>query len=151
MLPGCGIVYSEMSHEDERTHWLQLWTNLPKEHKMCEPQYQELLDGQTPCARPQDGVFVKVIAGESHGVKSHIYTRTPTMLLDFKMDKNQTVTQTIPAFRQHATDSFKLSAAPHILGIPTARLKQKRTIPSSSPRMVPAPSGSRQRMRQRIL
>ncbi|KAH7049620.1 hypothetical protein BKA57DRAFT_492304 [Linnemannia elongata] len=50
-----------------------------------------------PRARPQDGVVVKVIAGESHGVKSQIYTRTPTMFLDFKMDKDKTVTQTIPA------------------------------------------------------
>lgn len=103
MTAGRGIVHSEMpvrlprEQEDERAHGLQLWINLPKEHKMCEPQYQELLDGQIPRARPQDGVVVKVIAGESHGVKSQIYTRTPTMFLDFKMDKNQTVTQTIPA------------------------------------------------------
>ncbi|KAG0358893.1 hypothetical protein BGX24_005896, partial [Mortierella sp. AD032] len=66
-------------------------------HKMCEPQYQELLDGQIPRATPQEGVVVKVIAGESHGVKSQIYTRTPTMYLDFKMDKNKTITQTIPS------------------------------------------------------
>ncbi|KAH7049594.1 RmlC-like cupin domain-containing protein [Linnemannia elongata] len=103
MTAGRGIVHSEMpvrlprEQEDERAHGLQLWINLPKEHKMCEPQYQELLDGQIPRARPQDGVVVKVIAGESHGVKSQIYTRTPTMFLDFKMDKNQIVTQTIPA------------------------------------------------------
>ncbi|KAH7049636.1 LOW QUALITY PROTEIN: pirin-like protein [Linnemannia elongata] len=77
-------------------HRLQLWIILPKEHKMCEPQYQELLDGQIPRATPQDGVVVKVIAGESHGVKSQVYTRTPTMYLDFKMDK-KTVTQIIPS------------------------------------------------------
>ncbi|KAF9125773.1 hypothetical protein BGX30_000309 [Mortierella sp. GBA39] len=64
---------------------------------MCEPQYQELLDAQMPRARPQDGVVIKVNAGDSYGVKSQIYTRTPTMFLDFKMHKNQTVTQTIPA------------------------------------------------------
>ncbi|KAK3835420.1 MAG: RmlC-like cupin domain-containing protein [Linnemannia elongata] len=103
MTAGRGIVHSEMpvrlprDQEDERAHGLQLWINLPKEHKMCEPQYQELLDGQIPRARPRDGVVIKVIAGESHGVKSQVYTRTPTMFLDFKMDKNRTVTQTIPA------------------------------------------------------
>ncbi|KAG0372366.1 hypothetical protein BGX24_000350, partial [Mortierella sp. AD032] len=57
----------------------------------------ELLDGQIPRATPQSGVVVKVIAGESHGVKSQIYTRTPTMYLDFKMDKHKTITQTIPS------------------------------------------------------
>ncbi|KAF9295419.1 hypothetical protein BGZ88_002156, partial [Linnemannia elongata] len=38
-----------------------------------------------------------VIAGESYGVKSQVYTRTPTMYLDFIMEKNKTVTQTIPS------------------------------------------------------
>ncbi|KAG0198988.1 hypothetical protein BGX28_007638, partial [Mortierella sp. GBA30] len=57
----------------------------------------ELLDGQIPRANPQEGVTVKVIAGESHGVKSKVYTRTPTMYLDFKMDKNKIVEQSIPS------------------------------------------------------
>ncbi|KAK5801510.1 RmlC-like cupin domain-containing protein [Linnemannia elongata] len=98
MTAGRGIVHSEMPVKSQtRAHGLQLWINLPKEHKMCEPQYQELLDGQIPRATPQDGVVVKVIAGESHGVKSQVYTRTPTMYFDFKMDKNKTVTQIIPS------------------------------------------------------
>ncbi|KAK3814814.1 MAG: RmlC-like cupin domain-containing protein [Linnemannia elongata] len=98
MTAGRGIVHSEMPVKTEtRIHGLQLWINLPKEHKMCEPQYQELRDAQIPRATPQDGVVVKVIAGESHGVKSQVYTRTPTMYLDFRMDKNKTVTQTIPS------------------------------------------------------
>ncbi|KAG0090520.1 hypothetical protein BGZ93_011216 [Podila epicladia] len=98
MTAGRGIVHSEMPVKKQaRAHGLQLWINLPKEHKMCEPQYQELLDGEIKRAIPQDGVVVKVIAGESHGVKSQVYTRTPTIYLDYKMDKNQTVEQSIPA------------------------------------------------------
>ncbi|KAK5801662.1 RmlC-like cupin domain-containing protein [Linnemannia elongata] len=98
MTAGRGIVHSEMPVKTEtRIHGLQLWINLPKEHKMCEPQYQELRDGQIPRATPQDGVTIKVIAGESYGVKSQVYTRTPTMYLDFRMEKNKTVTQTIPS------------------------------------------------------
>ncbi|KAG0036246.1 hypothetical protein BGZ82_004493 [Podila clonocystis] len=98
MTAGRGIVHSEMPVKSEtRAHGLQLWINLPKEHKMCEPQYQELLDGEIKRATPQDGVVVKVIAGESHGVKSQVYTRTPTMYLDYKMDKNKTTEQSIPA------------------------------------------------------
>ncbi|KAG0038185.1 hypothetical protein BGZ82_000866 [Podila clonocystis] len=98
MTAGRGIVHSEMPVKKQaRAHGLQLWVNLPKEHKMCEPQYQELLDGEIKRATPQEGVLVKVIAGESHGVKSQVYTRTPTMYLDCKMDKNKTVEQSIPA------------------------------------------------------
>ncbi|KAF9940195.1 hypothetical protein BGZ65_007785 [Modicella reniformis] len=98
MTAGRGIVHSEMPVKSQtRAHGLQLWINLPKEHKMCEPQYQELLDKEIPRATPQEGVSIKVIAGESHGIKSKVYTRTPTMYLDFKMDKNKTVEQSIPA------------------------------------------------------
>ncbi|KAF9984132.1 hypothetical protein BGZ75_004276, partial [Mortierella antarctica] len=98
MTAGRGIVHSEMPVKSQsRSHGLQLWINLPKEHKMCEPQYQELLDNQIPRATPQAGVVVKVIAGESHGAKSKVYTRTPTMYLDYKMDKNKTVEQSIPS------------------------------------------------------
>ncbi|KAI8597471.1 RmlC-like cupin domain-containing protein, partial [Dissophora ornata] len=86
MTAGRGIVHSEMPVKSQtRAHGLQLWINLPKEHKMCEPQYQELLDKEIPRATPEEGVTVKVIAGESHGVTSKVYTRTPTMYLDFKM------------------------------------------------------------------
>ncbi|KAK3814114.1 MAG: RmlC-like cupin domain-containing protein [Benniella sp.] len=98
MTAGRGIVHSEMPVKSQtRAHGLQLWINLPQEHKMCEPQYQELLDKEIPRATPQEGVTVKVIAGESHGVKSKVYTRTPTMYLDYKMDKNKTVEQSIPS------------------------------------------------------
>ncbi|CAO3570791.1 unnamed protein product [Mortierella alpina] len=98
MTAGRGIVHSEMPVKSQsRAHGLQLWINLPKEHKMCEPQYQELLDDQIPRATPQEGVVVKVIAGESHGVESKVFTRTPTMYLDYKMNKNKSVVQTIPS------------------------------------------------------
>ncbi|KAG0357810.1 hypothetical protein BGZ54_000176, partial [Gamsiella multidivaricata] len=98
MTAGRGIVHSEMPVKSQtRAHGLQLWINLPKEHKMCEPQYQELLDKEIPRATPEEGVAIKVIADESHGVESKVCTRTPTMYLDFKMDKNKTVEQSIPA------------------------------------------------------
>ncbi|KAG0044451.1 hypothetical protein BGZ83_010332 [Gryganskiella cystojenkinii] len=98
MTAGRGIVHSEMPVKSQtRAHGLQLWINLPKEHKMCEPQYQELLDKEIKRANPEEGVEIKVIAGESHGISSQVYTRTPTMYLDIKMAKNKTVTQSIPA------------------------------------------------------
>ncbi|KAF9959733.1 hypothetical protein BGZ65_000096 [Modicella reniformis] len=98
MTAGRGIAHSEMPVKSQtRVRGLHIWINLPKEHKMCEPQYQELLDKEISRATPQEGVMIKVIAGESHGIKSKVYTRTPTMYLDFKMDKNKTVEQSIPA------------------------------------------------------
>ena len=63
---------------------------------MIEPAYQELKDSEIPKAT-KDGVSVKVIAGESLGVKSPVYTRTPTMLIDFKLDKGASYVQPIPS------------------------------------------------------
>lgn len=84
------------SQDPEATHGLQLWVNLSQKDKRCDPAYQDLRDDQIPRARPQDGVEVKVIAGEAHGIKSKVYTRTPTMYLDYQMKKNQRIKQAVP-------------------------------------------------------
>ncbi|KAF9391379.1 hypothetical protein CPC16_004377 [Podila verticillata] len=163
MTAGRGIVHAEMPYFPEESGkknkgassaiWgLQLWVNLPKKHKLCKPQYQDLKveaiprwtgsgsdvgDGATVLAQMEDlalaerieselksdqnkdggpstqtsehettkkaqghdeseGVSVKVIAGESHGVASKVYTRTPTMYLEIKMQKNKRLTEWIP-------------------------------------------------------
>lgn len=44
----------------------------------------------------EDGVKVWVIAGESMGVRSPVYTRTPTMYLDFTLKPRAQVHQPIP-------------------------------------------------------
>ena len=62
---------------------------------MMEPRYQELRDSEIPRST-QNGVHVKVIAGESMGTKSPIYTITPTLYLDFKLDKSSQFSQPIP-------------------------------------------------------
>lgn len=43
-----------------------------------------------------DGVQVRVIAGESMGVRSQVYTRTPTMFLDFTLGPKTQAQQEIP-------------------------------------------------------
>nr|XP_022322600.1 pirin-like isoform X2 [Crassostrea virginica] len=96
MTAGRGIVHCEMPHGDEEVHGLQLWVNLSKKYKMIEPAYQELLDKDIP-RTTKDGVTVKVIAGEAFGIKSKVYTRTPTMYLDFKLDPGSKLEQPIPA------------------------------------------------------
>lgn len=44
----------------------------------------------------RDGISVRVIAGEALGAKSLIYTRTPTMYLDFTLDPGAKLRQPIP-------------------------------------------------------
>lgn len=97
MTAGRGILHAEMPIGTETAHGLQLWINLPRAEKMCAPRYQELIDKDIPHARLQsDKVDIKVIAGESHGVKSAVFTKTPTLYLDFNMQPGASVTQLIP-------------------------------------------------------
>lgn len=94
MTAGRGIIHSEMPAE-AKNNGLQLWINLAANDKMIEPNYQELLSENIPSGE-KDGVEVRVIAGESMGVNSPVYTRTPTMFLDFTMMPGTQVHQTIP-------------------------------------------------------
>lgn len=96
MTAGRGIVHCEMPQGTDEAHGLQLWVNLAKKDKMIDPAYQEMLDKDIPRSA-KDGTTIKVIAGEAFGEKSPVYTRTPTMYLDFKMKKGSCVKQPIPA------------------------------------------------------
>lgn len=60
-----------------------------------EPRYQEIQSNDIASAT-KNGVEVRVIAGESMGIKSPVYTRTPTMYLDFKLRQSAHLCQPIP-------------------------------------------------------
>ncbi|XP_048028092.1 pirin [Megalobrama amblycephala] len=95
MTAGRGVIHAEMPVSDGRIHGLQLWVNLKSADKMVEPQYQELKSKEIP--KPsKDGVTVNVISGEALGVKSKVYTRTPTMYLDFMLKEGAKHVQPVP-------------------------------------------------------
>src|ERR671939_242463 len=68
MTAGAGVVHSEMPSEEfqragGRLHGFQLWVNLPRQHKMMPPRYQEIPQASIPVATTDDGlVTVRVIA-----------------------------------------------------------------------------------------
>nr|XP_024358108.1 pirin-like protein isoform X2 [Physcomitrium patens] len=95
MTAGRGIVHSEMPSPVGVQRGLQLWVNLAGKDKMIEPNYQELKAKDIPRIE-KDGVEVVIIAGESFGVKSPVYTRTPTMYLDFYLQPGASLHQAIP-------------------------------------------------------
>ncbi|XP_066561940.1 pirin isoform X2 [Amia ocellicauda] len=95
MTAGRGVMHAEMAVSDEPLHGLQLWVNLRSSEKMVEPQYQELKSTDIP--KPsKNGVTITVISGEALGKKSKVYTRTPTMYLDFKLDPAAKHVQPVP-------------------------------------------------------
>ncbi|XP_030930566.1 pirin-like protein [Quercus lobata] len=95
MTAGRGIVHSEMPAAQGTQKGLQLWINLSPKHKMIEPRYQEILSKDVAEAI-KDGIKVRVIAGEALGTKSPIYTRTPTMYLDYTLKPGAHLQQPIP-------------------------------------------------------
>ncbi len=76
MTSGSGIIHEEMPKEPEEEvgmmQGFQLWVNLPAKLKMTEPRYQEIKSSQIPEVKHDDGVLVKVIAGEYGGVEGAI-------------------------------------------------------------------------------
>lgn len=96
MTAGRGIVHSEMPAAEGTQKGLQLWINLSSKYKMIEPRYQEM-NSREIAEASKDGVEVRVIAGESLGIKSPIYTRTPTMFLDFTLKPGAKIRQPIPS------------------------------------------------------
>ncbi len=69
MTAGRGILHSEMPQQENGLMWgFQLWVNLPAKDKMAAPRYQDIGADRIPVVHPQEGVEVKVIAGELFGV-----------------------------------------------------------------------------------
>ncbi|KAJ8440416.1 hypothetical protein Cgig2_017649 [Carnegiea gigantea] len=95
MTAGRGIVHSEMPATQGVQKGLQLWINLSSKHKMIEPRYQEI-QSKDIAEVEKNGIKVRVIAGEALGTKSPVYTRTPTLFLDFTLKPGVSLEQPIP-------------------------------------------------------
>ncbi len=64
MSAGSGVLHSEMpEQENGLLHGFQLWINLPAEHKMNPPAYQEYRPDQVPEEVWRDGSRLRVVAG----------------------------------------------------------------------------------------
>jgi quercetin 2,3-dioxygenase len=74
MTAGRGIVHSEMpEQEDGLLAGFQLWVNLPASEKMCAPRYQEYGALEIPVETHDNGMTIKVVAGQTdHGTKGVI-------------------------------------------------------------------------------
>ena len=99
MTAGRGIIHSEVPHDEfqkigGRTHGFQIWVNLPAEHKMMAPRYQEIPASESPTVE-SEGVWARVIAGECMGATSSIDTVIPIMLIHVKMEAGAKLNQNI--------------------------------------------------------
>ncbi len=68
MTAGRGLTHSEMPEQEEGVmEGFQLWLNLPAKNKLCEPWYRDIQSESIPEIISDEGVLIRVIAGQSHG------------------------------------------------------------------------------------
>lgn len=98
MTAGRGVIHSEMPEQREgRMAGFQLWLNLPARDKLRAPGYLDVQGADVPQFE-RDGVTVRVIAGESHGVKGAVQRDvTEPLYLDLQLPPGTTFEQPLPA------------------------------------------------------
>ncbi|KAF3809006.1 Pirin-like protein [Colletotrichum gloeosporioides] len=76
----------------------QLWVDLPRHLKMCEPRYRDLHAGEIPHVQLDNGrVHVKVISGKCGGVDSvKDLAYTPVWYLDIEINPGGSISQPLP-------------------------------------------------------
>ncbi|MHA1186232.1 MAG: pirin family protein [Candidatus Heimdallarchaeota archaeon] len=73
MTAGSGIIHQEMPGRTEgKMAGFQLWANLPKDHKMMHPRYQDITQDQIPSVKVDDNIIVKIISGELNKTKGPV-------------------------------------------------------------------------------
>lgn len=86
MTAGSGILHQEMPQASERMLGVQLWLNLPKIHKMAQPQYRDITAEMVPKVQ-EKGAVVGVIAGcygDRSGATQGDYVKT--LFLDVTLE-----------------------------------------------------------------
>jgi quercetin 2,3-dioxygenase len=99
MTAGSGVIHSEMPaaemlRDGGLMHGFQIWVNLPREHKMTQPRYQEYASSALPVV-DGDGRWVRVIAGEFEGHRSPIETLVPTTIIHLRLQPGASAAFTI--------------------------------------------------------
>lgn len=95
MTAGKGIVHSErtpnyLRNSDKMMHGLQIWVALPKHLEQMEPEFFHVEESGLPEWMEQ-GVHVKLIAGEVFGRKSEVPVYSPLYFLELKTTSRQTI------------------------------------------------------------
>ena len=99
MTAGRGIVHSEMPEQDNGLlEGFQLWVNLPAEHKMDPPAYQEYSSDRIPVESREGNVEVRVITGiTSQGTEGPVVQAlTQPLYLDVNLPAGKSFTEPLP-------------------------------------------------------
>ena len=102
MTAGRGLIHSEMPEQEAGVmEGFQLWLNLPGRDKMCPPWYRDIQSAEIPEYTLDSGVLVRVISGESHGVRGAVARPeqefpTEPLYLDILLPADSKFSQSLP-------------------------------------------------------
>ena len=99
MTAGRGIIHSEMPEQQEgRMAGFQLWVNLAARDKMTAPAYRDVPPADVPVVGLDNGVSVRVIAGEVLGVAGAVSRpTTEPLVLDITLPPGESIDVPLPA------------------------------------------------------
>ncbi|MDC4224626.1 MAG: pirin family protein [Candidatus Manganitrophus sp.] len=97
MTSGRGILHEEMPQPSARLDGFQLWVNLPARLKMTAPRYQDISAAKIPVWTGENGVTIRVIAGEVGGIRGAVtdIAADPTYL-DITLPANVAFRRSVP-------------------------------------------------------
>ena len=102
MTAAAGILHDEFhspafTRRGGTLEMVQLWVNLPAEHKMSPPRYQSILDAHIPqVALPSGAGSLRVIAGNHAGQRGPAATFTELNVWDMRLSAQKNVTLSVP-------------------------------------------------------
>ena len=96
MTAGGGIIHSEMPQQTEGLLWgYQLWVNLPAEHKMTAPRYQDIQKEGIPEVVTDD-LHVRIMAGRYQDQEGASQTLWPVEYMDVMAKPGAVFSHDIP-------------------------------------------------------
>ncbi|MGH6982244.1 MAG: pirin family protein [Stellaceae bacterium] len=96
MTAGHGVMHSELPHERETAHTLQLWLNLPGRQKMIPARYVNQLGAEVPSVK-FPGAEVRLYAGKLGDVASPHGSDWPMSLMDIGAEAGASLVLEVPA------------------------------------------------------
>jgi hypothetical protein len=96
MTAGHGVMHSELPHQAETAHTLQLWLNLPGRQKMIPARYVNQLGAEVPVVKVPGGV-VRLYAGTLGDVAAPHGSDWPMSLMDIAVEAGGALSLDVPS------------------------------------------------------
>lgn len=96
MTAGHGVMHSELPHERETAHTLQLWLNLPSGQKMIPARYVNQIAAEVPVVSVP-GAAIRLYAGTLGAVAAMHGSDWPMTLMDIRAEPDASFAIDVPA------------------------------------------------------